>query len=770
MSSCTDRRFEDLLYAYELGMLTDEERHDLELHAMNCSSCLESLKGFSDTIETLRTDPDTRQTIENLAGAAKNDSPEKTTSTETAPRGWRRLVVVYAAAAAVLLLLILKDWQFELRPSHEAVAMENRLVVMNFDNLTDPDDSENLARVLTSLLITDLSESAYLKVVSNERLHDILKLIDRDGHVSSQQDIATEVARYARARWILTGEIVQSEPVLTVTASVIDVTSGDIVTSEKVIATADESVFGFADRLSAAVKNDLSLPAEAASEPDRMVSEVTTNSPEAYRYFVEAVDNYYKYYWNEAQAAFYGALEFDSTFAMAYYYLSALETGQKRRDMIDLALKYSHQAGRRKSYYIRSLHKAINDDVDAAMTELRSLITDYPDEGHAHYLLGSYLYYRRQHDDALSHFRQAIAIDPLDKTTYNALALVYDVIGDYEKSIWAIDKYIKLAPDEANSYSTRALIYARNGNIEKAIESWKTALEIKPDFHTALSYLGDMYLFKREFATADSLFYIFDTLKTNQQRSSGIYYRAQTQVHQGRFDSALAILDEGIRFDFETELPRGGVHKWFARAFILHALGRTDEAIATLDSAMTKTRQASTLDDNLRAAKIQMLAANGNIKMADSLLTELLVSCRVSVDQCYAYQYAAGCLNFSTGNYDDAIRHFRAAMDEITTRDAARHFMGHTMLARAYLESGRLAEAVKELENQLSIYTSYRASMGVWSVKLHYYLGTAYEQSRWYDKAAEQYTIFLETWENADSGIWELEDAATRLAQLKQSP
>ena len=42
----------------------------------------------------------------------------------------------------------------------------------------------------------------------------------------------------------------------------------------------------------------------------------------------------------------------------------------------------------------------------------------------------------------------------------------------------------------------------------------------------------------------------------------------------------------------------------------------------------------------------------------------------------------------------------------------------------------------------------------------------AYEASGWHDKAAAQYTEFLDIWKHADPGIAEVDDAKERLARL----
>jgi len=59
---------------------------------------------------------------------------------------------------------------------------------------------------------------------------------------------------------------------------------------------------------------------------------------------------------------------------------------------------------------------------------------------------------------------------------------------------------------------------------------------------------------------------------------------------------------------------------------------------------------------------------------------------------------------------------------------------------------------------------------GLENIKMHFYLGRAYEESRWYDKAAEQYRVFIDTWKDADHGFPELADARERLKRLQELP
>jgi len=55
---------------------------------------------------------------------------------------------------------------------------------------------------------------------------------------------------------------------------------------------------------------------------------------------------------------------------------------------------------------------------------------------------------------------KAIRIDPLNKVAYNYLAYACDMVGDIEKSDWATERYMVMAPDETNPCDTRDDLYA----------------------------------------------------------------------------------------------------------------------------------------------------------------------------------------------------------------------------------------------------------------------------------------------------------------------
>ncbi|MFX0200161.1 MAG: tetratricopeptide repeat protein [Candidatus Hodarchaeota archaeon] len=640
---------------------------------------------------------------------------------------------------------------------------------MYFNNPADPQDSEKLGEIATNLLITDLTESHYLNVVSSQRLYDILKLLGREGEKKINRDMATEVAIKTRCRWMLLGNILQARPRIIITSQLVDVESGSAIASQRITGEVDDNIFTLVDKLTVEIKNDLSLPAVAREEPDRPVADVTTQSPEAYRYYLEGMGHLYKLYFKEAESYFTKALEYDTTFAMAYLWLAWIKRGSSEGEkMIAKAEECSNKISQKKRHYIMSFKARISGNYSQAIQEIHKIVERYPDEKVAFLLLGLiYLNSLRQPQEAIHPLTKAIEIDPLYKFPYNLLAYAYNDIGDVDKAIWAINQYISLAPDEANPYDTRGDLYAYHGKIDQAIESYnKRALEIKPDFSGSLDKLGYMYLFKAEYPKAESCFKELASSSEKPTRSKGRLYLALIPLFQGRLGQALEILDDGIAADrMEQAEEWQNSDKHLQKAWIYWVKKNLTLTLTERERCMEIYRKAypdRTVYE--RHFYVQLLADNGNFKKAEESAGIL----KKEIEEkdptlMYFYWLAAGYIELTRGNFKESATYFEKA-----ARDNP-NFWVHYGLARAYLELSRLDEAVANFEKALSLSryelsTEYNA---IWAVKAHYLLGLAYEKSGWKTKAVEKYQEFLDFWKDADPGIGEVEDAKARLQASK---
>jgi tetratricopeptide (TPR) repeat protein len=645
----------------------------------------------------------------------------------------------------VLLLLIFRPWEIEVRPTQQAIAAENRLAIMYFDNLAEPDDKRRLGEIVTNLLITDLSESRYVQVVSSQRLYDILKLLGKEGTKVIDGDVASKIAEKAKARWMLLGNILQVEPEIILTAQLVEVATGNAIASQRITGDTDEKIFSLVDKLTVEIKRDLSLPAEAHDEPDPMIADVTTHSPEAYRYYLEGVDYNYKYYFPEAEKSFRKALEFDSTFAMAYYWLSRRVGGSERKELMAKAVEYSDKVSWKEKQYIKAREAMILRNYEQAIAEYQRIVKRYPQEKLAFLFLGGVFDFNFQrNEEAIHYYNKAIQIDPFYKDPYNKIAYLYNAIGDFEKSIWAINKYIELAPGEANPYDSRGDLYARNGKLDQAIESYKRALEIKPDLDFSWFNLGHMYLFKREYAKAESCYRQPSSSSEKDTRSAARLYLAFIPLYQGKFDQALEVLDDGIAAD-RMEQAEGWavIRKYFQKAHIHKERKDLQSALKEIEKDMeAQHRIRPDYVSYAREFYVQFLAENGEFEKAEKVALTLKndIAEKDSTFM-YCYWYADGCIEMAKGNLEVSV----ISLEKVPKVQFSR--WANYMLAQAYLKTGRLGEAIAELENHL--YNYYELAP-ICIVKSYYYLGLAYERSGWNREAIEKYEEFLEIWKDAD--------------------
>jgi tetratricopeptide (TPR) repeat protein len=522
------------------------------------------------------------------------------------------------------------------------------------------------------------------------------------------------------------------------------------------------------DKLSAEIKNDLTLPEQARKEVDRPVADVTTHSPEAYRYYLEGLDYFYKAYYTDAEKSFKKALEFDSTFAMAYFRLAMVTWGPERRKMNAKAVEYSDKVGQKEKYWIRSWDAVVSGNYPRAIKEFQKIVKHFPDEKEAFHWIGRCYLSRRQFEEAVRYYNKAIEIDPLYKFVYSELAYVYERIGDFDKSIWAINKYISLAPNEANPYDSRADLCAYNGKIDQAIESYKKALEIKPDFYKSLAKLGHMYIFKREYAKAESCYQTLSSCGEKGIRSEGRTYLAYIPLYQGRLEEALKVLDHGIAADrMEQDEGEHTAFKYLLKATIYAEEKKLDLVLQEAEVWPAIFKKVYPHNSVVwRDVYACILAESGEIAEAEKVARVLKKDIEEEDPSViYSYWRVVGVIELAKGNTESAITYLEKAAKE----SLFQVFWVRFQLAKAYMESGNLGEAVAELEKALSRYYNIRANFPIWSVKAYYLLGLAYEKSGWNKKPIEKYEEFLDIWKNADPGIPEVEDAKERLRKLQAS-
>lgn len=767
MNECIDHSIGDMMHAYELGILSDQDRARFEMHLMECDYCFHRAQSFASEADQLRNRPEMAEAIGEIIERQPGEKP----SPADKKRRWPRIIPALAAAAIVIIVLILQPGKLEIRYSDEAVAAENRLAVMNFDNLAEPVDSRHLGEIAANLLIADLSESRYIQVVSSQRIQDLLNASGYRGKKTTAIDAAAQVAKKARARWVLTGNILQTEPNFEISTQLADVSTGNVAASQTIVGKSNEDIFAVIDDLTREIKDDLKLPSKAYSEPDPAVADITTHSEAAYRLYLVGLDYKNKFYFDDAARCFKEALAIDSTLAMAYYQLTWTVTGADLRKALDGLSAYSDRLGWKDRQYATARQAFLTGNYQESIGLLRKILERYPDEKEAYYQIGNYCRYGPAwNDSAVVYMKKAIGLDSLYGEAYNLLAYAYNDLGDVDKATDVVDHYIAIAPDQANPYDSKLDILAKNGRIAEAIKAGEKAVTIKPDFYHAVEVLGMSYVYNKQYEKAAECFRTLAGGSDADYRMTGRRMLPYIPLYQGKFNEALRVLDDAFAAERieQNERPRAMILKMMMQLYIYFQQQDYATGKAFCERSMDIYRRANPQSiAYLRDGYVHFLVALGEIEQAKTVAEELRKDIEEKApEQMDKYWYVQGIIAFGEQDFESAIQNLKKTADMRKGGENYGPFITDYWLARAYQEAGHLQDAAAIYESLLDTYDEYRLFWATASVKSHYQLARVYEKMGRTEKAIRQYREFIDIWKEADNGKSLIEDARKRLARL----
>ena len=241
--------------------------------------------------------------VRELLEIGRQDSP---------PRHRARLV-------GVLMVLGIGAWLVWGRPRPADPSLEGLIAVRPFKNLTDVEDREHLGSIISSLLASNLAQSAELKILDDERVLEIM-------HQSSGQEGsadgrgADDVMRRNGVVCLVTGSIIQTSPALFLVASVSSAASRQVLQPAKFRGEPGQRLDHVVDSLSARlVPLMMASPriASAHAWPTRQ-----NFDPRAYRDYVDGLESLVRGDAGRAEERFLAAVRQDSGFAPARWQLA----------------------------------------------------------------------------------------------------------------------------------------------------------------------------------------------------------------------------------------------------------------------------------------------------------------------------------------------------------------------------------------------------------------------------------------------------------------
>jgi len=681
------------------------------------------------------------------------------------------LVVVALIIAGVLI------WQ--LLPKKEAIPIvpsdKPSLAVLYFENNTGDEGLDHYRKAISDLLITDLAQSKYLRVLSGARLFNILSQMDQLEARSYSSDVLKEVASRGGVKNIVMGNYTKAGDIFRINFTLLEASTAELVGSEGVEGRGEESIFAMVDELTRKIKTNFKLSAEEiASDMDKAVGEITTSSPEAFKYYSEGT----KY---DHQGEYYKSIELmekavavDPEFAMAYRSMAItyqdLGYYTKAKEHLKRALELSDRVSVRERYQIQGdFYWQSEKTLDKAIEAYTKLLELYPEDSNANINLSS-LYRGLEEWDKAKKFAEVLRQNKDESIfPYLTLARVASAKGLFDEAREVLEFYLNNFSDNASIHWHLARNYVSQGKLDLALVELDKGFSLNqsPDF---IYSRGDVYFYRENLSDAEKEYQKLLEVEDKAYHVACMGRLAYSYLLQGRFEESRNKVRQAIellkKLDEKSWIPM--LHGYLSYLYLKS--GNPEEALKEADNMFRTAGEEEILTGQIRA-----LYRKGLIFLEINSMDEAqktAVALKEMIDQWLnkklirLYYHLMGMIELEGENYAKAIDYFNQALALIPFGPLNKNASFIDSLASAYYKSGDIEKAREEYERILPL-TQGRLDYGDIYVKSFYTLGKIYEKKGWEGKAIEHYEKFLNLWKDADPGIPEVEDARKRLTSLQ---
>ncbi len=546
---------------------------------------------------------------------------------------WGRTInwPLFTGIAAVLVLAIVgyvfRGPLFAPLAKKAAAGPALSLAIIPFRNASGDPSVDWLGPSLADMLSTDVGQSARLRTVSQDRLHQVLSDLRITPNSSIEPATLRRLAEFSNADTLVWGQYAKFGGQIRIDATLQDL-KHDRTVPIKIDAVDEKDIPAAVDRLAASIRNNLAFSPDVINELKASSFQPSSRSAPALRDYNQGLQLLREGKNLDAVKAFQSATKEDAEFALAYSRLadadSALGYDSDAEQASRKAVELSQQLPLAEKYLIEATHARVMKDNKKAIEAYENLAKSMPDNSDVEWALGSLYTSTGAYEKARDQLSKLLQADPKNVKALWQMGVVEFMSGNPQAALDPLNKGLSLAV-QMDAQELKALIlqslgitYRMINKPDDAMRSYQDAMAInrKLGLKRALaSNLVEMAAVENSLGKVDAS--LSDYGQALQiQREIGIKEDIGSTLNgigtvyqsKGDYDNALKNYKESLQIQRDT-----GDETF--QALCLNNIGGVYLGKGDADNALTYLQQALQLREklNLPAAIAETLTALGQV-------------------------------------------------------------------------------------------------------------------------------------------------------------
>jgi eukaryotic-like serine/threonine-protein kinase len=369
-----------------------------------------------------------------------------------------------------------------------AVSDARALAVLPFRNASGDAKDDWMGSSVADMLSTDIGQSAHLRTISPDRLHQVLSDLRIGPETNIDPDTLRRVAEFSNADVVVSGQFARFGDQIVIDASIRDLKHDQTVPVKAQAAVKD--LPAAIDSLADSVRKNLSLSSSVIEELKAQSFKPSSKSVEALRDYNQGVSLMRAGKNLDAAKSLQSAVAQDPQFALAFSRLGdvqselGFESDAEQSSRRAVELTHSQNLPLPEKYLIEAGFARIMKDNKKAIEAYQNLSASLPGDVDVQYDLGTLYVANGDYDKARDTFANILKADPKNIKALWEMGVVQNILGNPQAALESLSAGLSLAT-QLDNQEQKALIllsmgisYRILGKPEEAMRNYQESIAI----------------------------------------------------------------------------------------------------------------------------------------------------------------------------------------------------------------------------------------------------------------------------------------------------